>query len=455
MTIDESVKDFVLRYPTVDLIRRLYPDVRMGGRSVLCNPLRGEHNASLSCYRDRFGISRWKDHATGEFGDNLDFFRLAFPQYDYPEALDRLAMLVVGRPALVEDDRHEKRPASPAPARARAARQAVRVEPEPVLKVVSDIPFFSPDTPQALLDYARGRGISDAVLARYCRCVVFENTRRSGTYRVDRESGIPIIGDDGRPMLDEARSTAVAMPNDLPGGFSLRVPQTAGNKGFKGCNRSYVTTFYGDGTSLPRRMRFFGPGEGMVERLEYNERTWSLFINPSQGFTPLPPYAVRYALPFLGTWVGRELSGRDLDAAVAVLDSLSGPVRPTVTVVEGLFDALSVIEIQARRGRGPVPGSDLLVLNSVNNFHWAVPFLSMHSEVRSLLDNDLRSGAGQRFYAQMEEAVLDYSAACGKQTRIWSDSRFFAPYKDINEYLVASGGRPPVPPGTADEKKKT
>ena len=451
MTIDESVKDSVLRYPTVELVRRLFPDVRMGGSTVLCNPLRGEHNPSLSCFRDRYGISRWKDHATGESGDNVDFFRLAFPQYDYPEALDRLAMLTVGRPALVDGGSRSYGHASPAAARPRAVRPAARAEAAPVLKVVSDMPFFSAGTPAELLDYARGRGISDEVLARYCRYVVFENTRRSGSYRIDSQSGLPIIGADGHPLLEEARSAAVAMPNDLPGGFSLRVPKTAVHGDFKGCNRSFITTFYGDGTSLSRRMRFFGLGDNVVKDLIYDSRTWSLFINPSQGFTPLPPHAVRFALPFFRKWTGRSLEGRDLEAAVAVLDSLSGPVRPSVTVVEGLFDALSVMEIQWRRGRGPVPGTDLMVLNSVNNLHWAVPFLSMHAEVRSFLDNDLRSGAGQRTFVQMEETVSAYAAGCGSLSRVVSDSSFFAPYKDINEFLCA-GGRSPAP---REEKKKT
>lgn len=453
MTVDESVKDSVLRYPTVDLIRLIFPDVRMGGRSVLCNPLRGERNASLSCYRDRYGISRWKDHATGEFGDNLDFYRLAFPQYDYLEALDRLSMLVLGRPALVDDGVAGRLRAQDPSGQAavRVPKASPRVGLEPVLKVVSDRPFFSQGTPESLLNYARGRGISDAVLARYCRCVVFENTQRSGAFRMDRRSGIPLIGDDGNPLLVEARSTAVAMPNDLPGGFSFRVPETSSQRGFKGCNRSFVTTFFGDGTSLPRRVRFFGSGDGLVGDVVYDPRTWSLYVNRSQGFAPLPPHAVRFALPFLDRWAGRELQGRDLDAAVSVLDSLAGPARETVTVVEGLFDALSVIELQWRRGRGPVPGTDLLVLNSVNNFHWAVPFLSMHSEVRSLLDNDLRSGAGQRFYTLMEEEVLAYSQRCGQDTSVRSDSAFFAPCKDINDYLVSSDRRTA---GT-EEKKKT
>lgn len=446
--IDESVKDSVLRYPTVELVRRLFPDVRMHGRSVMCNPLRGELHPSLSCFRDRNGISRWKDFATGETGDNIDFFKLACPEYDYADAVDRLAGMLLGRSAFT-DGRSPVRSSAPVAAAPVVVRP--QLEQKPVLEIVSDVPFLSAGTPAFLAEYSRSRGISDEVLSRYCRSVVFVNTRVAGTMDLDPKTGLPRLGRDGKPVLCDGRSEAVAIPNDI-GGYSLRVPASETHRGFKGCDRAFVSTLLAGGTSPSRGVRFFGDGDGVVRGLSYDGRTGVMYVSPSQGFAGVSPWAARFAGPFLETWTGRVLAGRDLRAAVAVLDSLNGPVNTVATVVEGMFDALSVIEFQRLSGRGSTPGTDLVVLNSVTNLPWAVPFLAMHGEVRSLLDNDLRSSAGQKTFALMRDEVAAYAGRCGFACSVRSDSAFFAPHKDVNDYLRATLA--PAPPGDPGEKKK-
>lgn len=453
--IDELVKDTVLRHPTAELVKRLFPDVRMRGRNVLCNPLRGERNASFSCFRDRSGFSRWKDWATGETGDNIDFFRKVYPELGYAEAVDRLASLLLGRSAFEEGSvsRVDRRPALRKPV---PAETAPVEELKPALEIVSDRPFFSPETDPVLVGYARSRAISDEVLSRYCRDVVFVNTNVRGTYRTDPVTGIPLVGGDGTPELLDGRSEAVAIPNDI-GGYSLRVPETDRHKGFKGCDRAFLSTVLADGSFPRKNVRLVGRGDGKVADLRYDEPSRTLSINLTQGFAGVEPWAVRFAGPFLDTWRGRRIEGRDLRACIAVLNALNGPVNPVVTVVEGLFDGLSVIEVERLSGRGAFPGGDLVILNSVTNIPWAVPFLSMHAQVRSLLDNDLRSSAGQKAYAVMEETVRAYAGRCGVACNVRSDSRFFYPHKDVNDYLVKSmalRGAPLSPSGPDGGQKK-
>lgn len=447
--LDDSVKDAVLRYPTVDMIRRIFPNVRMRGRSILCNPLRNERHPSLSCFRDSSGIPRWKDFATEESGDNIDFFRKVYPELDYVDAVDRLAQLVLGRTALCDG---MSRPRVAAVA-ARPVHVPKEEQPS-VLRIVSDTPLLSASTPPYLVDYTRSRGISDEVSSRYCRCVVFENTNIAGTPLCDPASGVRLMGPDGRPLVRDGRSAAVAIPNGL-GGYSLRVPRTEASKDFKGCNVAFYSVILADGSSPSGRVAFSGDGDGFVSYLRYDEPRRMLRIGDSQAFTGVEPWAARFALPFLDCWSGRYLEGRDLRAAVSVLVSLNGPVNTVATVVEGMFDGLSVIEIQRLLGKGVAPGTDLVILNSVTNISWAVPFLAMHSEVRSLLDNDLRSSAGQKAFNVMRDSVASYSGRCGSSCRVRSNSGLFSPYKDVNDYLVQYRARQAAVSGnTRNEKKK-
>lgn len=432
MIIDERVKDEILHFPTVELVRKLFPDLNPRGRSVMKSPFRSDHDASFSCFIDRHGYARWKDHGTGESGDNIDLFRKVFPEIGYVESIDRLSLLVLGRSAFKEfvpgrdvpfyNRRHFTRSARPV------------VEQESVLKVVSDGICLPSVTPSTLVDYWRGRGVSDETAARYLHNVVFENSRLKGRSIIDSTSGLPVVGTDGELVRDDGRTEALGLLNDIDG-FSLRSPETAYRKSFKGCNSSFVSTILADGTMPCNKVSFVGAGDGFVSYFRYDESRHYLAVSDTQGFAGVQPYAVRFAVPFLDGWTGRYLDGRDLRCASAVLGSLNGPVNTVAVVVEGMFDALSVIELNRLSGRGSVPGVDLVVLNSVSNIGWAVPFLSMHQEVRSYLDNDLKSSAGQKAFAQMSQGVSELCRRSGSYCRVASFSSSFYPFKDVNDYL--------------------
>lgn len=439
--IDNKVKDEVLRYPLVEIIRKLFPDVRVRGRSVLCNPLRDDKHPSLSCFRDYSGYQRWKDHATGESGDNLDFYRLVYPEYGYVEALDRLSFLVLGRSVLADYV-----PGHSVPFYSEARRVArvhrKEVEDVPALSILSEERYDVSSTPSALVSYVRGRGISDEVGQAFLSYVVYENRNRKGKPLMDSVSGLPVVDASGRILTDPARYEALGMRNDI-GGFSLRVPGNGKDAGFKGSNVSFISTFLscgsGDGRCVSP-VSFEGDGEGFVSQFLYDGGRRFLSVNPTQGFSGVEPWAAPAAMVFLDRWIGRYLEGRELKCATAVLGSLNGPLSREVDVVEGMFDALSDIEFERLAGRSARPGRDLVVLNSISNLHWAVPFLSMHGVVRSLLDNDMRSSAGKKAYDLLCAEVESFSGRLGVECSVRSDSGIFYPCKDINDFLKLKKG---------------
>ena len=436
--LDPRVEDSVRRFPTVDLVRMLFPDVRFHGRSVMCSPFRDDRHPSFSCFRDQLGFSRWKDHATGESGDNVDLYRRAFAgqPMDYPEAVDRLSILLFGHHAMMEPSARPQASLQRSGRRARARVPAK--EPEPALRIVSEHPFVAGSVPQELLSYQRSREISDEVSRRYCLHVVFENTNLSGRNAVDSVTGLPVVDTEGRPVPAMVRQDAVAIPNDI-GGRVLRVPEGPDRKGFKGSNRVFLTTILADGSAPVCSVSFFGlDRDPLVRFVRWDAASGRVFFNAEAGVFGLEHYALPYAVPFLESFTGSYLEGRERSCAEAVLRSLNGPVNTVATVVEGMHDALSLIEIERANGHGSVPGTDLVVLNSVSNVRWAVPFLAMHREVRSLLDNDLRSSAGEKTFVQMERLIAEYVVKTGLPCRVKSDSAFFYPHKDVNDYLVAS-----------------
>lgn len=435
--IDPMVEDSVRRFPTAELVRMLFPDVRFHGRSVMCSPFRDDKHPSFACFRDRNGFSRWKDHATGEYGDNIDLYKRAFPDVsmDYPEAVDRLSILLFGRHALLEPGERPRVNVSKAELR-KALKP--RKEPESALKILSERIFSVFETPAELVDYQRSREISDEVSSRYCLHVVFENTNLSGRMAVNPLTGMPVLDSSGRPVPAGTRQDAVAIPNDI-GGRVLRVPEGVDRKGFKGSNRSFLTTILADGSMPVHSVSFFGlDRDPLVRFVRWDSSSGRVLFNAEAGVFGLEGYALPYAIPFLDSFVGSTLEGRERDCAEAVLRSLNGPVNTVATVVEGMHDALSLIEIERANGHGCVPGVDLVVLNSISNLRWAAPFLAMHREVRSLLDNDMRSAAGEKAFVQMERVVGDYARKAGLPCLVKSDSAYFFPHKDVNDYLVAS-----------------
>lgn len=436
--ISASVLDELRRYPTVELVKKLFPDVRMHGRSVLCNPLRGEKHPSFSCFRDRSGFQRWKDHATGESGDNIDFYRLANPGLGYVEAVDGLSVLLLGRSALDEKAAERFAASRPAPVRNGMLHRPAVEEPS-AIKVTNVARYASSDDPyvKRVVEYTRSRGISDEVASLYLNIVSFQNMNRVGRSVIDSTSGLPVVGEDGEIVRDNGANLGVGMLNDI-GGYTLRVPDAPdGTSGFKCSDSVFITVVLANGARPYRNVRTFGiqNGSAKVGRIHYDEASQMLFINGLQGFSGVTRWAAAFASPMLSSWSGRYLEGKDFRSVLSVLDSLDGPVNRKVTVVEGMFDGLSVIEMEKMSGRGPFPGGDLVILNSIGNIHWAVPFLAMHGEVVSLLDNDMRSSAGQKAYAQMKEKVDAYAASVGVGCFVRSESSRFMPEKDLNDYL--------------------
>ena len=454
--IDLSVKDALLRYPTADLIRKIFPDAVFRGRSVLCNPLRGERHPSMSCFRDRAGHQRWKDFATGETGDNIDFYRLVYPELNYVDAVDRLSYLVLGRSAL-QDVNPERGISFMQRPRLKARRRFSEPERPSALQIRVVLPYAPGSAiPESLLTYTRGRGISDEVASRYFCYVRFENTNRTGRVVVDPASGIPLVDGDGEVVRDDGMNDSVAMRNDI-GGFSFRVPEGAGHEGFKGTNASFLTTILADGSAPALLVKPFGMDDGRVEveRFSYEEARRRLYVGEKAGFDGVQPYVVPFAMAFLDSWAGRCLEGRELSGVVAVLGAMNGPVNRSVSVVEGMFDGASVMELERMSGRGSAPGRDVVILNSLSNLKWAVPFLAMHGEVRSLLDNDLRSAAGQKAYSVLKESVEAFASRVGVGCRVMSSSGLFRPYKDVNDYLKqAKGFVQPVPRSDGDAAER-
>ena len=435
--IDESVKDEIARYSTVEMIRKLFPDVKVHGRSTLCNPLRGERHASLSCFRSRSGYPRWKDHSTGQEGDNLDFYRLVYPGLSYPEAVDGLSRLLLGRSAYREARPGESVGVAVAKARSVRASRAAAPEPDSALRVVGASWADPARVPRELVGYWRSRGISDEVASRYCHYVTFENTNIRGRYQTDPQSGVPVTGPDGAPLHKDGRSEALGFPNDI-GGYAFRAPRTADHEPIKLCDRQFVSTILADGSAPASTVRRMGADDALVSCVRYDSRMGRLWTGGTTFFEGVSPVAAPFAVRFLEPWMGRYLEGRELVGVMAVLNALNTPKTPAVTVVEGAFDALSVIEVFRGRGHETLPPTDLVVLNSLTNLPWAVPFLSMHREVVSMLDNDLVSGAGQKAYADMARDVSAFAASVGMACTVRSCSYMFSGYKDMNEYLVAS-----------------
>ena len=343
-SIDPFVKDAVLAYPTVDLIRRLFPDVKMRGRSLLCNPLRGEKNASFSCFRDGNGVPRWKDHATGETGDNIEFFRMAFPEYSYPEAVDELSKILLGKEALVD---------SPARAVRRRRAELPPVKEEPgLLRVVWEGEARSGACPEELVTYWRSRGISDETAGRYFRMIVYENANLKGRTSLSPVTGLPVTDSTGGLVVDDGRREALGLPNAI-GGWALRSPDTPDRKGFKGCTSSFPSIIFSDGSMAFPPFPFTGEGDRMVTLLNYNAMSGFLGINPAQGFLRVPEAVAIEVKPLLDTFIGQRLGGRDQAALGAVLGMVTrGPSSPVAIVVEGAFDALSYVEMQRMAGNG-------------------------------------------------------------------------------------------------------
>ena len=290
--------------------------------------------------------------------------------------------------------------------------------------------------PGTLKSYWRGRGISDSVIGRFCCYCVLENTKRKDRVIIDKESGLPVIDKFGNPMMDDGLMYGIGQRNDI-GGMVFRSPETASSKGFKGATSSFVSTFLSDGSRPLHTVNFFGEGDNYVHFIRYDRATSSIFINPTQGFSGISDSAVVYALSFMSGFSG-ELDTRERKCAAAVLSSLNCPVTHDVVVVEGMFDGLSDRELCVGLGSRGV--YDLLILNSISNLRWAIPFLSRHSRVVSMMDNDLSSGAGQKAFVQLSQDIELFSLKTGFKPLVFDGSSVLGHHKDLNDALMAGKG---------------
>lgn len=447
--LSQEVIEEVKRFPTAQLVALLFPGHPVRRSGSMRSPFREDRKPSFSCFQGRGGFSFWKDHTTGESGDNIDFYRKVFPELGYVDAVDGLSRLVLGHGAISDVMRSARSVYAVPQARQQAAR---RIEPErgSVWEVVSDVPATDASVPQELRDYWRGRGISDAaVFAFGCRCVVVENGNRKGRTLLDPSSGLPLLDRDGNAVVDDARTVALAIYNDI-GGLQFRGLDTPARKGVKSGTSSFIATRLAD-DSMPRHVvSFTGEGSNTVEHVIFDARTGKVHINATQCFCHVPDAAARLGVPFLSRYDGVTLDARDVKCLVSVFDALSAPWSDEVVVVEGMFDALSERELARSSGHH----RDIVVANSISHLHWAVPFICKHRRAVLLLDNDLSSGAGQKACARLRKEVAEYGRLTSTVTEVLDGSKVFAGYKDLNEALMARKGFPVSRRGDDDPSRR-
>lgn len=435
--VDEDALRDAKRVHVADVVALLFPGHPVSRRGVFRSPFREDRKPSFSPYRGHGGDWMWKDHATGECGDNLALYRKVFPDLSYQQAVDGLCRLVLGRPGLKEG-------AVAVPGR--PARRAERTSPvrersgeRPAQTVVWSCPLDDSRVPEGFRRYWRNRGISDEVIARHCEYVCFENANRKGQPLMDRRTQLPLLDADGNPLVDDGLRYAIGMRNDL-GGYSLRVPDLPGAEGYKTNTSSFITTFLADGSRPRRLVNLCGEGDGFVHFLRLDGGDGRIWINAGQYFSGMACHPA-FSMSFLGDFVGMGLAPREVAAVCSVLDALSAPVSARGAVVEGMFDGLSEREL-GRLRLGFALGRDLVVLNSVGNSRWAAPFLARHDQVTMLLDNDLRSGAGQKAYVSLSGEIARFNERFGTHTSIFNGASMFAGYKDLNDALRAAKGFP-------------
>lgn len=432
--IDPRVFESVREFPGEELAKMLFPNAEWHGKRLMCSPFRADSDPSFSFFRGRNGISRWKDHGTDESGDNIDLYLRAFPCYSYVEAVDRLGWLVLGHSAMTE--RSTDRPDFQPYRRVAGGASASDPAQGSALRILEDRPLSASGSPAGLVSYWRDRAVPDCICERLGRCIHFENTNLSKKKCV---GGLEVFDSAGRNIMVHPDSEAIGMYNDI-GGVNLRVPPSKTHKGFKGGTSCFITTILDDMSRPAQCVRFMGGGDGRVIffRPSVDGR---LFINPYQWFEGMDAQALNLAGPFLCEWDGKFLTQFDTSRICAVLSSLCCPVHQSAIVVEGMFDAFSKFGFQVY-GNSSFAG-DLVSLNSVSNIRWAVPFLSRHANVFLLLDNDLKSHAGQNASDELKRMVSGYSLACGTSCNIVSCSNeVLLGCKDLNECLVKLYGDP-------------
>ena len=98
------------------------------------------------------------------------------------------------------------------------------------------------------------------------------------------------------------------------------------------------------------------------------------------------------------------------------------PSSGAVYVFEGFFDFLSLLAIQETE----MLDADVVILNSINNLHRAIPYFQHHSRIDAFLDND---NAGRSCLETMRNTLPGIAVV--------DRSQLYHEYKDLNEYLIA------------------
>lgn len=429
--IDETIKDRILRYDMRELLRRLRPDIHVPERGNICSPFRPDTNPSFSMKEYPNGIYFWKDHGTGSRGDNIELYVRLHPGVQYFEAVDDLAHLMFGISAFEEEGLTVSRVV---PVVAPLPSPVVK-EHVDVLQIMEDNPVLN--APKELVSYWRSRGITDEVMVRLgCRYVVYRNNNQVGKPVYDSESGIPLLDTDGNQVLSDGLYHAVGLPNDI-GAFSMRTADTAVGKGYKNSNRSFITTLLANCGRPCKALELFGKGDGLVSEPWYSSEEWRLYINPLQWFYPVAHSAAKFAMTFISSFLNRTLSADDCLRVGAVLSELNMPVDAPAVIVEGMFDGLSIGEIDRMRGRLGKE-RDIVVLNGVGNVRWAVPFLCRHQSIQLMLDNDMSSKAGQLTSRNLRSLISDFCETMGLSPSVVDVSGSLSGHKDVNEWLVSA-----------------
>jgi len=112
------------------------------------------------------------------------------------------------------------------------------------------------------------------------------------------------------------------------------------------------------------------------------------------------------------------------------------PTSDTIYVTEGVWDALSMIELWRRAGMtwGVLPRADMVVLNSTSMAGEggdADLYIKKHKQVRLLLDHDEKSKTGQKRTKELTERYKAIGLDAEDASEFYKDS------KDVNDYLVS------------------
>lgn len=141
-----------------------------------------------------------------------------------------------------------------------------------------------------------------------------------------------------------------------------------------------------------------------------------------------------FAIAFPNVAGGYEIRNPYYKGCIAPKDiSFSTPASYSegVCVFEGFMDYLSYLTMQ-EQGRLPAPCDNpaLLVLNSVNNLHRALPKLKAYREIYCYLDND---DAGRRVVDMLREI---------KPGHVHDMTEAYPLYKDLNDILLGKKKMP-------------